>query len=448
MSTISMPGVALNEALPGYGPVEIATIGDSNFRAMFTLAPNGAVGQNTFMQGAGPASHVQSRLRGRARFSADLCFAQNGATIANLVTSQIPALLQSRQKALQTRVVMLMIGTNNASGWTNATTQAADKAALLSGIKDLLAAGWQVLVLTGTARGTTYFTGVRLTGASLSLWHDYNHWLVSHVGLLPGVRVVDLFAQSAMPNSAEGDMNPGYTVDGLHLNAKFWHDVSGQIAAELEPWLGSPRYRTAVGASDTYHATNNPAGNLSSNALATGSDGTVPAGYAGTLPTGWTIESYGMSGINQILSIVTDAEGTRWVQLTLSGTTSTGSQIVQIRPPQDHAPLGSAGGDLIQLIALAEIAPGFTGIENFDFHCGAGSPNGGDDGLIEFGSGGELPAGDYTGANALFAITPDCRVPPNSWGLVCGWRITCKPSSSVSLTVRLGRPAIRRANVY
>ncbi|UAV89922.1 GDSL-like lipase/acylhydrolase [Pseudomonas phage REC] len=301
-SAIGLEGLIANGLLSpaGVKPLnrKIAIYGDSR-----TANCSSGTAPNIFTENYGYASWLGQYSGGRIYFDPAYNFGVGGNTSAQWAARVNDVI------ASDADVVVCLISTNDRTAdFTLAQTQQNIEYT----VNKLKAAKKIVVFIAETPRGGAN----ALTPARQAIHDQTREWIKSYLPKL-GVRVVDVYDQ-LLDTAAN-------TVDGLHPNPVGARVIGEALARQIQDLFDSPALLPRF--SSVFDASTNRFGQLNSNALLTGTGGTL-VGSANT--NGVVADSYSVSGSSWAGMTVTASKevgtyGERQV-LKFSGTpTSTGS---------------------------------------------------------------------------------------------------------------------------
>ena len=143
-------------------------------------------------------------------------------------------------------------------------------------------------------------------------------WVLAQPFVHPRVQVADPFSLMVDALSAAADAKVGMLKDPKHESELGAWVIAKSLAPIFEQQL-PPLSRVTSSVADVYSPTNS-GGSLLANTLLTGVGGTFSGAgsHTGTLPDGWDASI--ASGVSAAFSTVTDADGSVWLQASLSGT--------------------------------------------------------------------------------------------------------------------------------
>jgi len=240
----------------------------------------------------------------------------SGNTTADML-ARTPAMLAAVAAGSQAGTLMVLGGTND----RGAGISYAQSVANLTAIRDLaLAAGKIVIFFNELPRGDAGNTGNRLTATQLRDHLRLRQWFVEQRSI-PGVYVVDMWAQTADPTSATGDVLSALFKDALHENPTGAYYMAVQ-ALPLIQQLFAPIDLLPYTTADKYDATNFPTGCLNDNPMMNGTAGTINGtGGSGSLADSYS-ENAGPTWTRAYSKVTSN--GKAFQQIVLGGTGTTG----------------------------------------------------------------------------------------------------------------------------
>jgi lysophospholipase L1-like esterase len=206
--------------------------------------------------------------------------------VAGETSTQVLARLQN-VIAAKPHWCAVLAGTND-TGTSDPATSAAAGAVTVSNLKSMLpqlgAAGirpvW-IPILPRTSGATNRYQIARVN-AEVQRWCRQNGIVVANC--------------TPFMIDSSGQPLAGVTYDGLHPNVYGAYLMASIIKATLDPFLPLDNNLTAD-ALDVFDATMNPWGNMTGNALMTGTTGSLVSGMTGSVATGITMGRLGGSGV-------------------------------------------------------------------------------------------------------------------------------------------------------
>lgn len=211
---------------------------------------------------------------------------------------------------------IFMMGRNDNQG--AAITREATVANLFTMRDMLLSAGCRVIMTTDTPQGDSTFTAATLANPERHMW--MREEILKRAGEAPGrFFVVDTWEGITDEAATNGNAIAGNLVDGTHNSVTGARRLGLRLVPTIQAIYPDPVSILPVN-SETYDATLNPSAPLNSNPMLTGTTGTLAGGTTGQVATGWTLTA----GVGATVagSKVTDADGTTWQRITISGTAS------------------------------------------------------------------------------------------------------------------------------
>lgn len=425
------------------GPALIGTFGHSFAARQHLVSNNGSQGVATYLMAYGWSSWLQSLLRGRAIFPYSLNFGVIGQN-----TSQMLARVQAAVDAHRTAGAWGVIFSGL---YNDDLSTAAARATTVSNIQAIAKAFTNAgIVFICTDDYPAGFSGnVKRTGGQLSGFHNVRHWMLRSLpALVPGAICVPTYGDCTQFDNAGGFWRAGYSdpADYIHpMSPTHALSTAPRIFAAIDKLLPSQTDWMCDDPSDVFDATHNPRGNLLGNGMLTGTGGSVPSGFTGTLADSWTgTKDASLTNITATLSKVAGTNSV-WQQLALSGTSgATDGAVTDLRRNFSLSQLSP--GDVLRSKCMVEIDGGFTGIRGVESRVVLfDSGNTYESKSLHWGLAADMmPVQAYTGANALYLMTPDLTLPAAFGGgaLVSGYfavRLLSVANASVSATLRLGR---------
>ncbi len=399
---------------------KIATFGDS--RTDFN-----STGASIFSHGY--IYHLQYLTGNRFYFDDSLNFGVNGDTTA-LMVARLATVV-----AAPADIVIVLGGTNDRN--SGSTITAAQTIANLTTIRDtLLAAKKTVIFIAEMPRGDAAFPALRLTGSQLAYHLRVREWLLAQRAA-KGCFVADPWPSMVDYSSATADAKTNMHRDGIHEGPLGALRMAQALAPIITTILPPAPSRLAAGAADFFSA-DNPDGNLLGNGALTGVGGTKSGTVTGDVADGWTVSA--PAGVTIAASIVTDADGTRWQQMAISGAT-TGGVVAAYFQRAISTPADVAAGDVIEAVNRFQIDAGATGYrsEFSNLRAVVGGAN------IDASSG--AVATDSIGiAEARSGIQQNPRLTLSAAPTSVTLRMSVQfiAATTIAMTIRFALPAIRK----
>lgn len=236
--------------------------------------------------------------------------------------------------ALKPGACVVLSGTNDGALTYQQTIDALDTI-----YTRLYRAGVFTIAMTILPRGN-------ITTALYQKIHRINRWIESQRYTRKNFIVVDPMLD--LVDLSTGEPKTGYTQDLLHPTPIGGYYISQQLVSQINTlYPVSPKpFSNRI---DTYHATNNPYGNLmSTTGLMEGTGGTLSNGATGDLATGWICDGTNIpSGAALALAKVTKADGRTFQEFTWSGNYNSASPgSIDIRCSSVHTNV--AAGDILE----------------------------------------------------------------------------------------------------
>lgn len=371
-------------------------------------------------------------LGGRAVIDIDNIFAVGGNTVAQVRSEQLPSALAAR-----TDICIVHCGINSLTGnAANTPTIVADYYAIMDA---LLANGTSVFmipIMWKSATASPAFDANNQKQASA-----INVALLDYARTHKGVVVSDI--NPKMLDFSTGYAQNAFLRDGLH------HNQAGAIlcgkahADRLAPLLIDTETLFAA-AGDVYDATLNPAGNLLTNGLLTGTAGTEANGATGDTPTGWRgLRSAGGGTVTLAMSKEASAEYPTLENAVMSiGGTGDG---VTCLLDQDVADANIWVGDTIY--AECEVDYEFTtgafrsiGLQVRLRNASNADIGVADDGIMN-GTNGSIPEGSM---GTMTLRTPTFTVPEGYSTRRVALQVLTPTSGSCAATIKVRRMSLRK----
>lgn len=205
-----------------------------------------------------------------------------------------------------------------------------------------------------------------------------------------GVVVVDPWELLVDRTSATGAFASGMSYDGLHMTTTGCYYLGLAVANAINAlYPAVPLLPGMVPAE--WDATYNPYGPMLANPAMSGTGGALTTGVTGVLADSWSAARAG-TGLSAVGSMVTDSTGKPAQQLVVSGTASSGTDLIKFR--QNLTVGNLTAGDVIE------------GVCYFEVDAGAANIHG--PALQLTGTGGSNPftAGNYDAGTLTRGFTP------------------------------------------
>ncbi|MFO1242389.1 MAG: GDSL-type esterase/lipase family protein [Rickettsiales bacterium] len=226
---------------------------------------------------------------------------QNAGIIGDTTTG-ILARLDSDVIAKNPDIVFVHAGTNDITGGASFATITGNLNAIYT---TLLNQGILVTVMPLLPRSGAQNWG---TTAARQLHHAVSNWIREKALTTQGMILIDGSAAMTDPASSTGDARTNYTVDGLHPSPIGGFYI-GDAAYKVFKTITRPAATVCYSPSDTYDATNNPAGNLLTNGQLAGTGGTVGTGATGQAADNWSLSRTAGTAVTAAGSKVSRTDG-------------------------------------------------------------------------------------------------------------------------------------------
>jgi lysophospholipase L1-like esterase len=227
----------------------------------------------------------------------------DNAGIGGDTTAGMLARLDASVLSRKPDVVFFLGGTNDIRAAVSLATIIANMEQIFTRILD---AGAILVVLPIMPRSGTTFNWANDTERRTH--HAVNNWLRDKAKRTQGMILLDPYATLIDPTSATGNMKPAYTGDGVHPSILGAYTIAAEGRKKLEPLL-TPVYEGLLSATDVYHATENPNGNLISNGLLAGTTGTVGTATTGITATDWRVFRNSGTTVSAVASKIVHPDG-------------------------------------------------------------------------------------------------------------------------------------------
>lgn len=266
-----------------------------------------------YLKGYGIAFWAQKWANGCVTFPSSLNGGKAGETTQDMLGRQ--AAYIATLKAAGATMVLVIAGTNDRTG--NKLTLGQSKTNIQRIVSNFQEAGIAVVLVSETPRGTGS-SSYELTAAQASDLYQLHLWIervMSRVCLVANVWDSWIDAASGALFRPLAQM----VMDGIHPSKIGGMWAGKAVAAKL--MLLSRRLPTLAHSSDVW-SSSNPQGNLTANALVTGTSGAIAASCNPTagsvLATGWNAEASNMAGVTTTWSKEMSA-GEEWQRIDLAG---------------------------------------------------------------------------------------------------------------------------------
>ena len=315
-------------AFPIRQPI-LAALGDSLFAQGFTSSAD-----FTNNRPLGPC-WGPALLGQRIRLPYANNFAVSGQKWADVVATQIPALLAAQAAGAGITHAIIHCGFND----FNVTAQATVKTQTAAAWALLKNAGLQVIQTICLPR-----TVASWSATYMKLRDDYNQWLRDYAAA-NGVVLLDPFGAIADPANANGDpLAVAVQSDGIHPAQLGAYPVGVAIQRYFNQFP-LPDFARPTSRGDVYDATSNPRGNLITNGLMSGTGGTnTGTGASGSVADNWLnrVLSGTLTAVGSLVARTDPEAAGWWQQVVLSATTA-----ASYRLSPDAAISGQVAGDIV-----------------------------------------------------------------------------------------------------
>ena len=304
----NLQGLMIDDLVRGRRPLSLRDLPSTNATAVkFAAIGDSITGFNVVNTSSersysayGFLSWAQVLLADRIRFSIDDCFGVSGDRIDQAL-ARISSVLAARPD-----YCTVMLGTNDVAQSIALATMQTGMASIVDILLDRRITPVLFTILPRNG----------LTATQLSVMMNFNSWLRETYQNARDVLLIDAFRMWADPASSTSAALSGYTTDGVHPTQTGAYVLGKELADALGTLLPR-RYGYWAGNADTHDITNNPRGNLLTNAgfVTTTTPGT---GLTGTTGTSWTASRTAGSSTGQAIAVQNRTDGVPGKEIVLT----------------------------------------------------------------------------------------------------------------------------------